>query len=97
MTSSSHLQRDHEEGPKISRDHQYLEWARDKEKCAEVDIAKRVHELQDINYSIHFDVWDALTFMSFLSEAKHHYDIPIQLCAAIADRDELIVILRKIA
>lgn len=97
ITEFSHLQRDHEQGPDGSLNQHFIEWARDVEKCPDSVIATRVQQLKELNYSIHFHVWDALSFLSFLSDAKSHYHLPIQLCTAIAGRDELVVILRKAA
>ena len=95
VTTFSHLVRDHEEGPQISRNEHYVEWVRDKERLSEEDLPKRVSELSSSNYSIHFHVWDALSFMGFLSDAASRYCLPIQLCAVVANTDEFVVVLQK--
>jgi predicted SAM-dependent methyltransferase len=95
ITDFSHLQRDHEAGPQTSRHQHFVEWARLVEKCPEENLAKRVQDLEAVDYSIHFHVWDALSFIGFVSQVASRFRLPLQLCAVIADRDELVVILRK--
>jgi SAM-dependent methyltransferase len=95
MTPFSHLEKDHEAGPQGSRHQHFIEWARDVEKTSEAELANRVQALETSQYSIHFHVWDALGFLGFVSDAKTRHGLPLELCTVMADRAELIVVLRK--
>jgi predicted SAM-dependent methyltransferase len=95
LTTFEHLARDHDEGPQHSRHDHFVEWVRLKEKCDEKSLDERVRHLEKTDYSIHFHVWDPLTFVSFLSRAIPGYDLPIEIIALLTDREEFIVILRR--
>jgi SAM-dependent methyltransferase len=66
LTSLTHVVRDHDEGPAISRASHYREWASLVEKVPEERVAGRADELAASGYRIHFHVWDLDTLAELL-------------------------------
>jgi SAM-dependent methyltransferase len=102
VTSNEHLLRDHREGPLWSRRQHFEEWVRlwDHERQRDADaVDRRVHELMEADYSIHYHVWTAAAFMSFLLVLKGELAAGMGLECEIEhffrNRDEVIVILRR--
>ena len=87
--------KDHESGPTQSRHDHYVEWVRLKEKIDEANLPEKVRDLEKMNYSIHFHVWDALSFLNFLYCCRERYQLPMEFVISASDPDEFIVLLRK--
>jgi len=93
LTPLQHHIDDHEQGPAGSRGAHYREWARCV-KQLEGDAAEaEAQRLMQADYSIHFNVWDVASFLSFLVEAKKQLDFDIELC--VSSDIEIITILQK--
>jgi SAM-dependent methyltransferase len=90
-TSTTHLLRDHIDGPEVSRRQHYEEWVRFGERFAEDDIARRAAELESRRTNIHFHVWEPRTFAAFIADLELRFDLELlQMNAA-----EFIVVLRR--
>lgn len=89
-TSVEHLLRDHQEGPHLSREEHYREWARI-ECLADARIDSRVAEFAEEGARHHFHVWELEDFLTLIRALS----LPMQLEHAQAHLDEFAVILRR--
>jgi hypothetical protein len=89
-TTVEHLVRDHREGPEVSRQEHYREWA-EVECLPEDRVAQRVAEFAAETTRHHFHVWELEGFLAFLRSIP--LDIDLEL--AQAHLDEFAVILRR--
>lgn len=74
VTPWSHLVADHEMGSHWTRAQHFEEWARYVSKVAEAEVGPLTHRLMDMNYSIHFHVWDPDAFAAFLDLYAQSYN-----------------------
>jgi hypothetical protein len=95
ITPLDHLITDHEMGPHISQWDHYLEWAALDGLSGE-ELISRARLLREINYSIHFHVWDLETFASTLLTIKDTYSLPFTVEMFCSNGPEFIVILKKL-
>jgi predicted SAM-dependent methyltransferase len=96
LTSFTHLVDDYNN----KNDHfqHYLEWARFVDQIREEqEIVNRAKALLQMQYSIHFHVWDYYSFVDFLVESSQflNYSFDILNISFNDHRDEIITILRK--
>lgn len=89
-TSVEHLLRDHREGPEVSREQHYREWAR-VECLPDERVPERVAEFARQGTRNHFHVWELEGFLELLRELE----LPATLELAQAHLDEFAVILRR--
>jgi predicted SAM-dependent methyltransferase len=96
LTPWEHLVRDDREGPAGSRRAHFEEWARlvNRHETAE-DIEANVAVLLEMNYSIHFHVWDEQTFASFLTGAGAYLADSFRVELLERNETELLTVLRK--
>jgi predicted SAM-dependent methyltransferase len=76
----------------------YLEWARFVDHIqVEKEIVSRAKALLDMQYSIHFHVWDYYSFVDFLVKSSQflNFSLDILNISFNDHRDEVITILRK--
>jgi SAM-dependent methyltransferase len=90
-TTVEHLQRDHREGPEISRRDHYVEWARDIEGRGPDDIEWRAKEFAEQDARNHFHNWELDGFLEFVLAV----DFPATIELAQVNQAEFVVILRK--
>jgi predicted SAM-dependent methyltransferase len=90
-TSVEHLLRDHNEGPELSRNEHYEEWARYIEGAAEQHVATRVSEFAAEGAKHHFHVWELENFLALLLAV----DLPCEIALAQRNGEEFAVILRR--
>jgi len=95
LTTIEHLARDHSEGPEVSRDEHYEEWARLVERAPQPEVAGRAAELRASGYSIHFHVWTPAVFAELVRHCAHEEGIPLELEALVPVRHEFITVLRR--
>jgi hypothetical protein len=89
-TTVEHLLRDHREGPEVSREEHYREWA--VVECLPPDrIAARVAEFGRDGTRHHFHVWELPHFLEFLAAVA----LPLELELAQQHLHEFAVILRR--
>lgn len=89
-TSVEHLLRDHHDGPHISREEHYREWAL-VECLPEDSIPDRIADFARKGTRNHFHVWELEGFLAFLQAIS----LPTRLALAQANLDEFAVILRR--
>lgn len=102
ITSNEHLLRDYRDGPSWSKRQHFEEWVRlwTYERRQDADaVEKRVRELMDMDYSIHYHVWTPAAFMSFLlllkDELAANVNLHFEIEQFFQNESEVIVILRK--
>ncbi len=89
-TTVEHLLRDHRDGPEVSREEHYREWA--VVECLPPDrILERVAEFSRDGTRHHFHVWELPDFLQFLAAV----DLPLELELAQQHLHEFAVILRR--
>lgn len=96
VTTLAHLERDHRDGPEVSRRGHFEEW---------VDLAfpptppvtreQEVRRLIDTDYSIHFHVWTVFELLEFFAALRLRHDMPFDVELVRSISDEVIVILRR--
>lgn len=90
-TTTEHLLRDHREGPEVSREDHYREWAEIIEGLPAERIPERMTELATTKRREHFHVWELERFLDLLSAL----DLPLRLEVAQAIMPEFTIVLRK--
>lgn len=96
LTDFDHLVQDDREGPEWSRVGHFHEWATLVENAkTEADAALRVKRLMDMNYSIHFHVWDADRFQSIIEQAYGYLGRTFSTDWLESNETEVIAVLRK--
>jgi SAM-dependent methyltransferase len=107
LTSIEHVVQEYRAGTASTREAHFAEWVEKVEPLTPgpygggvaLTGAARVQQLLDLNYSIHFHVWRAETFLEVLVEARQLAGVELELleftaCDSGAD-DEYIFVLRK--
>ena len=100
-TSLNHLIEDHENGPTGSRREHFEEWVRHVEpefgRCyeSENDIQARIDELDAMDYSIHYHVWEPDDVWNFLSYGVDHLNFSATIECFAELNDEILFVLRK--
>jgi O-antigen biosynthesis protein len=94
-TSWEHLRRDHLEGPEWSYEDHLCEFAKLVDKRQGDALEKRVSELRESQYSIHYHVWNESEFRTILDRAAIEFDLPctVEYCENLDG--EILAILRK--
>jgi SAM-dependent methyltransferase len=110
LTSVEHIIRDFQEGPSWSRDDHFREFAKliiegktvrppdrypNQIAYGVPDVEAEAQRLMQMNYSIHFHVWDHQTFLELLMKLKTMLPFSIEAYAFNASLSESIAILRK--
>jgi SAM-dependent methyltransferase len=95
-TPLEHVLKDRQEGPAGSKGLHQEEWARFVEQVPEADIATRVDQLEQTDYSIHFHVWTPEEFTAMLEHARREEGLPFEIEQLVPNRHEFIVILRRV-
>lgn len=96
LTPFDHLVRDDQEGPQGSRLGHFREWALLVNKqTAPADLEENVRKLLEMNYSIHFHVWDAAAYSDFLDRARAYLGGAFRLEHLEQNDTEIITVLRK--
>jgi SAM-dependent methyltransferase len=91
-TSIDHLVRDHAEGPAVSREDHYREWAAVECLIGE-EAERRIEQFAREDAHHHFHVWELETFLSLLLAL----DLPMAIEHAGLNGDEFTVIARRTA
>lgn len=95
VTPFEHLLRDFDEGPHVSRQDHFEEWVRLVDRVPENDVPRRVEQLMEQDYSIHYHVWtqrEALELLTAVRE-RMNLDFDIELMDRI--EYEVVFVLRK--
>jgi predicted SAM-dependent methyltransferase len=95
-TPLEHLLRDHAEGPEWSKRAHFEEWTRlVNHTTDEAKADEETRHLINIDYSIHFHVWDAPALIGFLTTLRQFLSFELELI--LRNGPETIFVLRKTA
>jgi len=95
-TPFSHLVDDDRCGPQQSRFRHFREWATLINRISGTEeIGVQVRELMEMNYSIHFHVWDEKGFRDFVRKAYRYLDRKFRVEHLVRNDTEMIAVLRK--
>ncbi len=95
ITSFEHLVKDDQQGSKMSRYQHFYEWVTLVNKVSDEKIEERIQKLLQINYSIHFYVWDEIAFQEFLLKAQSYLVRTFEILHVEQNDTEIITILKK--
>jgi predicted SAM-dependent methyltransferase len=93
-TTNEHVVRDFLDGPAWSKRQHFEEWTRLVNKRTGAEADQEVEHLLDIDYSIHFHVWNASQLLEFVAGAQRF--VPFELELFLRNGFENLLILRKI-
>ncbi|MCB2187247.1 MAG: class I SAM-dependent methyltransferase [Deltaproteobacteria bacterium] len=96
LTEFSHLVRDYEEGPAVSRRGHFEDWCRLVDHAPPEELAAKVDGLLAKNYSIHFHVWDKDAMLAMFLAMHGQRGLPLEVEVMIVNLPEVLFILRKI-
>jgi predicted SAM-dependent methyltransferase len=94
-TPIDHILRDHQEGPAWSKRQHFEEWVRLVDGVPEDQVENRVQHLLDMDYSIHYHVWEASGLLEFVTTLQRILRLEVELF--LRNGFETILILRKVA
>ena len=96
-TPIEHFIRDHEEGPATSRLEHFQDWTRTILKVSDdTEVARRVDELMEAGYSIHFHVFTEFQTIELFCLMRNRYNIPFVFeCVANNGCHETVIVARK--
>lgn len=95
VTPYEHLLKDHREGPAWSARQHFEEWSRLVNKREESRVDEEVRHLMNIGWSIHFHVWTWVELLDLVRQVRD--EIAFDLEVALKSRDEIVLVLRKLA
>lgn len=96
LTSFMHLVQDDRQGPASSRQDHFHEWARlVGKKTSPRDAYEEAKRLMELDYSIHFHVWNATTFHEFLLKAQTYLKRTFSVAHFEQNDTEIITVLKK--
>jgi predicted SAM-dependent methyltransferase len=95
VTSLTHIVRDYEEGPRVSRVQHFEEWVVLVNKVESRQVKNEMKRLSDMDYSIHYHVWDPPAFIDLLRFCQIERAYPFRIEHTVVVGHEIIVILRK--
>ena len=78
LTTFEHLVGDYENGPNFLYDLHIEEWVDLVNKTPPHGRQERIKKLKEIEYAIHFHVWDSSTFKIFLEKTNSYLGTPFQ-------------------
>ncbi len=96
VTPIAHIVKDFEIGPEQSKKGHFMDWAENVTNLnSESEIIKRVNELMEKDYSIHFHVWDEFAIIEFFIKAKAYLEINYSIGLFTKNNEEFILIIKK--
>jgi SAM-dependent methyltransferase len=96
VTTVEHLLEHVEKGPEIDRRAHYEEWVRLVDGVRDGrEVARRVEELMDRDYSIHYHVWTQAEIFELLLLLRERFDASFDIEIAVRNEHENIFVLRK--
>lgn len=95
LTTIEHLLKDDREGSEVSKYEHFLEWAQLVNKVPNQELQNHIKKLMEIDYSIHFHVWDENTFRDFLISARSYLKNAFNQILVERNGTEIIAILQK--
>lgn len=95
VTDFQHLVRDDQEGSEVSRIEHFHEWVVLVNKVKTEGVDAYLRKLLEINYSIHFHVWNDSTFKKFLFNTQEYLNQSFEILHIEQNDTEIIAILQK--
>jgi SAM-dependent methyltransferase len=96
LTPFDHLVRDDQAGPEVSRADHFYEWIKlVNKRSTREEIEAEFQHLTEINYSIHFHVWDRDSYLEFLARARDYLPGSFEAVHVEPNDFEIISVLRK--
>jgi hypothetical protein len=95
ITSFSHLLDEHINGYAKNRRSHIIDVLINIEKRAEHEIERRISEIEKDSHMIHFHVWDAASFISFVKQVITTFYLPLSIIYHEEKNCEIIVVMRK--
>lgn len=97
LTSFEHLLKDYNDGPAVSREGHFQEWARFvSNKSTQSEIDSTAKDLMERAYSIHFHVWRRKEMSDMFNAMREELGLPFVIEKKMFARHEGIFILRKV-
>ena len=98
-TTVEHLERDHEQGPEVSRRAHYDEVVRLAERVTgDVAVTARVAELEQQRFRIHFHCWAQTGLLQLLAALQVRPGFPrFDVAEFVANEREMVVVLKRLA
>jgi SAM-dependent methyltransferase len=95
-TSFDHLLSDYRQGPEISHRAHLEEWARCVDRLSDpADVSRRVGELAQTGYSIHYHVWTRRAFREFLLGCERVLNRSFRVLELRRNGPEFVSVLQK--
>lgn len=95
-TSFDHLLRDYKEGPEGSRNKHLQDWVVNVEGVKdEASVKKRVEELDEMNYSIHFHIWTPKEMFDLFNKLDELFCLPIEILLFVKHEGDVVFIIKK--
>lgn len=103
VTSFEHLQRDHEQGPHLSKWDHFDDFVTNAELgdvgagawTNEDQRRALIQKLIDSDYSIHFHVWDIEAMFDMIGRTVSTYELPLRTKCFVSSGDEGVFVLEK--
>ena len=96
VTNLTHLLKDYEEGPAWSRPSHYEEWVKLVEGIVDKqELEKRVSQLMEKNYSIHFHAWTQAELFEFFTSLQKRLNQNFDIELSLKSHEEIIFVLKK--
>jgi hypothetical protein len=96
VTPLEHLVRDHDEGPELSREAHYVEWAALAERVPSDQVHPYASDLMNRRFSIHFHTWTPESYIRMLLHCQNE-GLPIEIELLQRNEVEFLTVLRKSA
>ncbi len=96
LTTFEHLLADYHDEGENSREKHFYEWVQFVNKTPKEEMEKQIKKLMDMNYSIHYHVWDINTFIEFLVQVRKVLNKTFEIKCIEFNEIEVICILEKI-
>jgi SAM-dependent methyltransferase len=95
VTPFEHLLRDFDQGPQVSRQAHFEEWARLVDRVPEDEVSRRAAQLMEQDYSIHYHVWTQREALELLTAVREHLDLDFDIELMERIEYEVVFIVRK--
>jgi SAM-dependent methyltransferase len=95
VTPFEHLLRDFDQGPQVSRQAHFEEWARLVDRVPEDEVSRRAALLMEQDYSIHYHVWTQREALELLTAVRERLDLDFDIELMERIEYEVVFVLRK--
>lgn len=96
ITPFSHVLEDYNKGPNYSYNDHLWEWIRLVSHTRKENEEEEFVRLKNMNYSIHFHVWDNDALRDFIEKTNNFLNYPFKICEFVSNDSENIIVLQKV-